>query len=77
MLILQLEQCATTGRQILMAATGLTSDDLHKALNLLTKGLFIKYNNYDIVPTERFRLGLARLNKATYITREGEVNAEV
>ena len=75
MLILQLEQCASTGRQILMAATGLTSEDLHKALNLLTKGLFIKYVNYDIIPTERFRLGLAKINKSTFITKEGEVNA--
>jgi hypothetical protein len=75
MLILQLEQCAQTSRQVLTAATGLTSDDLSKALNLMTKGLFIKYNNYDIIPTERFRLGLAEINKSTHARRLGEADA--
>ena len=73
-LILQLEQCASATKNMLSAATGLTSDEMNKALNRLTKGLFIKFSNYDIVPTERFRLGLARINRQTFMPRLGEVN---
>ena len=71
-LILQLEQCATASKNMLAAATGLTNDELNKALNKLTRGLFIKFAAHDIVPTERFRLGLEKINKKTNIRRLGE-----
>lgn len=71
-LILQLEQCASATKNMLSAATGLTNDDLNKALNRLTRGLFIKFANHDIIPTERFRLGLAKINKNINVTRLGE-----
>lgn len=74
-LILQLEQCATTSRNMLSAATGLTNDELNKILMLLTRGLFIRYNNHDIVPTERFRLGMTKINRNTRALRIGEHNA--
>ena len=57
---------------MLSAATGLSNDDLNKALNRLTRGLFIKFANHDIIPTERFRLGLAQINKNTNVARLGE-----
>lgn len=75
MLVLQLEQSATTTRNVLQAATGMDHDQLNKALNDLTKGLFVQYNSYDIIPTERFRLGVAEINKNTYLPRLGEINA--
>lgn len=71
-LILQLEQCASATKNMLSAATGLSNDDLNKALNKLTRGLFIKFANHDIIPTERFRLGLAQINRNTNVTRLGE-----
>jgi hypothetical protein len=74
-LILQLEQCATANKNMLGGATGLSNDDLNKALQNLTKGLFIRFSNHEIVPTERFRLGVARINKNTYVQRLGEGNA--
>lgn len=77
MLVLQLEQCSSTSRNILMAATGMEQKDLNMALNRLTKMLFIKYSNHDIIPTERFRKGLAELNRSTYAPRIGEINAEI
>lgn len=77
MLILQLEQCSSTSKAILLAATGMTQEELNKALNRLTKALFIKFNNHDIVPTERFRIGLTRIQKNTYAPRIGEINAEI
>lgn len=74
-LVLQLEQCAATNRNMLAAATGLTNDELNKALMLLTRGLFIRYQAHDIVPTERFRLGMTRINRNTRALRVGEHNA--
>ena len=74
-LILQLEQCASTNRNMLAAATGLTSDELNKALMQLTRGLFIRYQTHDIVPTERFRLGMTRISRTIRATRVGEHDA--
>lgn len=72
MLILQLEQCSTTTRAVLMAATGMEQTDLNKALNRLTKTLFVKFNHHEIIPTERFRIGLGKIHKDTYAPRVGE-----
>ena len=77
MLILQLEQCSSTSKNILAAATGMTAEELNKALNSLTKALFIKFHNHEIIPTERFRLGLGRIERKTYAPKVGEYNAEV
>lgn len=74
-LVLQLEQCATTNRNMLAAATGLTADELNKMLMLLTRGLFIRYQQHDIVPTERFRLGMCQIERNTRALRIGEHNA--
>lgn len=71
-LVLQLEQCATASKNMLSAATGMSNDDLNKALNSLTKGLFIRFANYDIIPTERFRLGLAQIERNVHPRRVGE-----
>ena len=77
MLVLQLEQCSSTTRAILMAATGMEQIDLNKALNRMTKTLFVKYNHHDIIPTERFRKGLNEINRGTHSPRLGEPYAEV
>ena len=77
MLVLQLEQCSSTNRSILIASTGMTTDELNKALNNLTKALFVKFNNHDIIPTERFRIGLEYIKRGTYAPKVGELNAEI
>jgi len=71
-LILQLEQTASASKNMLSAATGLNNDDLNKALNRMSRGLFIRFDSHEITPTERFRLGIAQLNKGTHIPRVGE-----
>jgi len=71
-IILQLEQCAAASKNVLSASTGLGTDDLNKALMRLTKGLFIRFENHDIIPTERFRLGLNRIIRNTRVRRIGE-----
>lgn len=71
-MLLQLEQCATATKNMLGAATGLTNEELNKALNKLTRGLFIRFANHDIIPTERFRLALSKINRKTNVTKVGE-----
>ena len=73
-LVLQLEQCATTSKNMLGAATGLNNDDLNRMLTMLTRGLFIRFTNHEIIPTERFRLGMSQINRNTRVLRVGEHN---
>lgn len=71
-LILQLEQTTKTSKNMLSAATGLSNDDLNKLLNMLTKGLMVRFSNYDITPTERFRLSVSKINRNCSVKRIGE-----
>lgn len=71
-LLLQLNQNSTTTRNNLMAATGLKQDDFNIIMNKLVKGLFVRYQGYEIVPTERFRQGMNRIDRNTFVTRVGE-----
>jgi hypothetical protein len=43
-------------------------------MNKLVRGLFVRYQGNEIVPTERFRLGMNKINRNTYVTRVGEEN---
>ena len=58
---------------MLQATTGLSNEELNRTLNRLTKGLFIKVNNFEITPTERFRLTLLNIERNTHINPIGEV----
>lgn len=60
-----LEQYASTTKSILGSGSGLNSDDLSKALNILSTKYFIRFHGNEIIPTERFRLALARIDKDT------------
>jgi hypothetical protein len=71
-LVIQLSKSALCSKNMLSSASGISNDDLNKILSRLTKGLFIQYQGFDIVPTERFRLGFQQLNTATTINRLGE-----
>lgn len=77
MLVLQLEQCSDTTKNILTAATGMEQKDLNVALTRMTRLLFIKYHSHDIIPTERFRKGLTQIKRDTYAPRIGEINAQI
>lgn len=69
----QLEQYASVTKNMLAATTGLGNEELNRTLNRLTKGLFIKVSNFEISPTERFRLTLAQIERNTHINPIGEV----
>ena len=72
-IIQQLEQYASVTKNMLSATTGLTNEELNKTLNRLTKGLFIQVSNFEILPTERFRLTLANIERNTHINPIGEL----
>lgn len=66
-LIHYLEQADRTTRNTLISVAGISNDEYNAQMNRLTAGLFIMHSKYDIIPTERFRLGLARINKNAFI----------
>lgn len=74
-IMLQLERLSRTNKQNLMAATGLDAELYNKFMQRLTQGLFIQFEGYDIIPTQRFRLGMSRINRAGIIHRVGEFDA--
>lgn len=72
-IVQQLEQYASVTKNMLAATTGLGNEELNRTLNRLTKGLFIRVSNFEISPTERFRLTLAKIERNTHINPIGEV----
>lgn len=73
--LLQLEALSKTNKQNLMAATGLDADTYNKMLMKMTQGLFIRFDGYDIIPTQRFRLGMSKIDRQGVIHRVGELDA--
>lgn len=74
-MLLHLEQCAKTTKNTLQAATGLNNDDYNKIMNRLVAGSFVQFSKYDIIPTERFRLGMGKINRNIRARRIGENDA--
>ena len=75
MTIRQLSVLDKTNRMNLTSATGLDNDMYNKLMNRLVQGAFVKFDGYDIVPTERFRKGFGLIDKSGDIVRLGEFNA--
>lgn len=73
-LLVTLEQEATTTRNQLMAAAGLTNDTYNAIMNRLIQGSFVRLSTSNILPTERFRLGMSRVNRSGVVRRTGENN---
>ena len=72
---LQLERLSRTNRQNLMSASGLDNEMYNKLMQKLTQGLFIQYEGYDIIPTQRFRQGMSMINRNGNIHKVGEQDA--
>lgn len=75
MVLRQLSVLDKTNRMNLTSATGLDNDMYNKLMNRLVQGAFVKFDGYDIVPTERFRKGFGLIDKSGNIVRVGEFNA--
>lgn len=73
-LVLQLEQVATSNKAMLQSASGLDNQEYNSTMSRLVRGMFIKYSNADIIPTERFRLGMAKINRSTSVRGIGDIN---
>ena len=71
-LVLQLEQQVEITKNMLESTTGLEPQDIRKGLQLLTRGYFIKVENVNITPTERFRTTITKINKKSQIPKVGE-----
>ena len=74
-LLLQLEQESKTNKNTLMSAAGLENGQYNALMNQMIAGMFVRMTGYDILPTERFRLGMARINRNVSVARLGEINA--
>ena len=72
---LQLERLSRTNKQNLLAASGLDVEMYNKIMQKITNGLFIQYEGYDIIPTQRFRLGMSKINRDGKIHKVGEQDA--
>lgn len=71
-LILQLEQVSRISKANLQIATGLNNEEFSKVIARLVKCLFVRFEGFDIVPTERFRKGMAQVIREGVIVRVGE-----
>jgi hypothetical protein len=71
-LLIHLERMTSTSKNALQAATGLNSDDYGAQMAKLVAGFFVRFSKYDILPTERFRLGMSQINRETRVRRLGE-----
>lgn len=47
----------------LKMVSGLENDTFDRLMSELTGDHFLRYNNYDIYPTEKFRKGMAKIDK--------------
>ena len=74
-LLIMLEQESKPSRNSLMAAVGLDANMYNGFMSQLIRGSFIKLSGMDVLPTERFRLGMAKINRNSGLVRLGETNA--
>jgi len=70
-LLMHLELISSTTKNALQAATGMTNDEYNLIMTQMVKGLFVIFTKYEIVPTERFRLGMAKIDRRTTVVRLG------
>lgn len=73
--LLQLEGSSSVARNSLEVISGLDSQEFKGLMATLVKGLFIKLQGYDIVPTEKFRKGMAEIERNITVHRLGETDA--
>lgn len=74
-LLIMLEQESKPSRNSLMAAVGLDAQTYNGFMSQLIRGSFVKLSGMDVLPTERFRLGMAKINRNGSLVRIGETNA--
>lgn len=73
-LLIQLEQVSKSNKSQLRAASGLDRDEYNSIMSKLVGGMFVRYINSKIIPTERFRLGMSRIDRELNIRGLGDIN---
>lgn len=76
-MLLILEQECSPSRNTVLAAAGVDANTYNGFMSQLIKGYFVRLNGSDILPTERFRLGMKKINRSTSLRRIGEGDAEM
>lgn len=71
-LLLMLEQEARPSRNTLVSAVGLDANTYNGLMSQLIRGNFVKLVASDVLPTERFRLGMAQIDRGASLTQLGE-----
>ncbi len=71
-ILLHLEQVSDTTKPTLLAVTGMTNEEYNAQMSKLVAGLFVKFEHHSIIPTEKFRLGISRINRNVKIVPLGE-----
>lgn len=66
-ILIHLETNSSTTSRTLQTISGMEFEEFSVFMNQLTNGLFIRHEGYNIIPTERFRLGMTRINRKTKI----------
>lgn len=68
-----LETSSTTTRQTLISTSGLSNDQYNGIMTQLVQGMFVRNHNNNILPSERFRIGMRSINRMTRVPRIGEM----
>lgn len=71
-MLLILEQESSPSRNTVLAAAGVDANTYNGFMSQLIKGYFVRLNGSDILPTERFRIGMKRINRNASLSRLGE-----
>ena len=71
-MLLHLELASSTTKNTLQAVTGMTNEEYNGIMNQLVIGLFVTFGKYEIMPTERFRKGMAAISRSVRVKRVGE-----
>ena len=75
--IMYLENSAGASRPTLQAISGLSSDDFATLMQTMVRFYFLQFIGNSIVPTQRFRQGLTKLNRDARLKRIEEVSLNV
>lgn len=73
--LLHLETSSETTRNNLQAISGLEPKDFTAYVNRLVANKFVRFMKFEIVPTEKFRKGMKRINRNIRVPRVGETIA--
>jgi hypothetical protein len=71
-LMLQLEMATEMSRQHLQAISGLDQKGFSEVMNRMFEYRFISYQGERLIPSERFREAMRRINRNSYMKRVGE-----